>query len=188
MATCPVRFEFYCGEEELKCIHNIPESLVTVGVHAAENNAGYANLFVNVLQRIIKEHEAACLAISNALCENCGSPRVTALHTPMSWLHRVGDPFVAVWVNPVGGEGECEIRIRQDVQEMMSELVGEGSNRRDSEPRASLEVISCKVCGKTDAIKRCGRCMVVGYCGKEHQKSDWKAHKKICVAKSVQSG
>ena len=48
MATCPVRFEFYCGEEELKYIHNIPESLVTVGAHAAQNDAGYANLFVNV--------------------------------------------------------------------------------------------------------------------------------------------
>ena len=66
---------------------------------------------------------------------------------------------------------------------MMSELVGEGSNRRDSEPRASLEVISCKVCDKTDAIKRCRRCIVVGYCGKEHQKSDWEVHKKICVSK-----
>jgi hypothetical protein len=82
MATCPVRFEFYCGEEELKYIHNVPRNLVTVGAQAAQKDVGYANLFVNTLQLIIKEHEAACLANSNAFCENCGSPRVTALQTP----------------------------------------------------------------------------------------------------------
>ena len=67
---------------------------------------------------------------------------------------------------------------------MMSELVGEGVGRRGSEPRDSPEIIPCKVCGKTDAIKRYTRCMVVGYCGKEYQKADWDAYKKICIAKS----
>ena len=67
---------------------------------------------------------------------------------------------------------------------MMSELVGEGLGRGGLEPRASVEVICCKVCGKTDAVKRCGRCRVVGYCGKEHQKTDWEGHKRICVGKS----
>ena len=83
MATCPVRFEFYCGEEELKYVHNVPRNLVTVGAQAAQKDAGYANLFVNTLQPTIKEHEVACLANSHAFCENCGSPRVTALQTPM---------------------------------------------------------------------------------------------------------
>jgi len=182
MATCPVRFEFYCGEEELKYIHTIPRSLVAAGGQAAQH-VEYSDLFVRVLEPIMKEHDAACVAASNTLCENCGSPRTTALQSPMSWLHKVDDPFVAVWVNPVCGKGKCEIQIRQEVQDMMSELVGEGSGRGGSEPRASVEVIRCKVCGKTDAIKRCGRCRVVGYCGKEHQKADWEGHKKICVAK-----
>jgi hypothetical protein len=183
MAICPVRFEFYCGEEELKYIHSIPRSLITAGDQDAQD-AGYSNLFVRAVEPIMKEHAAACVAASNGLCENCGSPRITALQTPMSWLHKVDDPFVAVWVNPMCGKGKCEIQIRQEVQGMMSELMGGGAGRSGSEPRASLEVIPCKVCGKTDAIKRCGRCMVVGYCGKEHQKADWEAHKKICVAKS----
>lgn len=65
---------------------------------SAQRDAGYIDLFLNVLQPIIKEHEATCLAISKPFCENCGSARVTALHTPMSWLHKVDDPFIVVWV------------------------------------------------------------------------------------------
>lgn len=76
MATCLVRFEFYYGEEEIRYVHNVSRNLVTVG---AQKDAGYANLFLSTLKPIIKEYEAACLAKSNALCENYGSPRVTAL-------------------------------------------------------------------------------------------------------------
>ncbi|KAF2175491.1 hypothetical protein K469DRAFT_610470 [Zopfia rhizophila CBS 207.26] len=126
MTTCPVRFEFYCGEEELKYVHNVPRNLVTVGAQAAQKDAGYAKLFVNTLQPIIKEHEAVCLSNSNAFCENCGSFRVTALQTPMSWLQNVEDPFVAIWVNPVCGKAECETQIRQQVQEIMAKVVAEG--------------------------------------------------------------
>ena len=187
MATRPVRFVFYCGDEELQYTHNLPSSLVSARGQTAQD-AGYNNLFVRALEPIMKEHEASCLGMSNGLCGNCGSPRTSVLQTPMSWLHKADDPFVAVWVDPVCGKEKCEIQTRQEVQEVMSELVGEGGGRRGSEPRASPEIIPCKVCGKTDAIKKCGRCMVVGYCGKEHQKSDWKAHKKNCVAKRVPRG
>jgi hypothetical protein len=60
---------------------------------------------------------------------------------------------------------------------MMSELAREAPGSKDSEVWTSLEVISCKVCGKTEAIMRCGRCRVVGYW------ADWGVHKKICVPK-----
>jgi hypothetical protein len=111
MATRPVRFEFYCGEEELKYFHDIPRSLV-IGRAQVAQDAGYSKLFVEALQPIMKEYEAVCLATSNAFCENCGSPRTTVLQTPMSWLHKVDDPFVVVWTNPVCGKGGCEIQIR----------------------------------------------------------------------------
>jgi hypothetical protein len=75
MATCPVQSEFYCREEGLKYVHNIPQNLVTVGAQAAQKDAGYVNLFMNTLQPIIEEHKAVCLANLNAFCENCGSPR-----------------------------------------------------------------------------------------------------------------
>lgn len=38
----------------------------------------------------------------------------------------------------------------------------------------------CEVCQKVDGLKRCARCGVVAYCGKEHQLADWKTHKQVC--------
>jgi TPR repeat protein len=38
---------------------------------------------------------------------------------------------------------------------------------------------ACAVCGKTDAAV-CARCRLVGYCGAEHQRKDWPAHKAVC--------
>ncbi|KAH6953734.1 hypothetical protein BKA56DRAFT_604793 [Ilyonectria sp. MPI-CAGE-AT-0026] len=62
----------------------------------------------------------------------------------------------------------------------MSEIARESAHRR---PGTCMEILPCKVCGKTEEIKRCGRCKVVGYCGKEQQKADWKVHKKIYIRK-----
>jgi hypothetical protein len=49
-----------------------------------------------------------------------------------------------------------------------------------------MEVKLCKVCGTTVGAKCCSRCQAVAYCGKEHQKADWKAHKKACVPREDQ--
>jgi hypothetical protein len=37
----------------------------------------------------------------------------------------------------------------------------------------------CAVCDKADAAV-CARCRLVGYCGAEHQRKDWPAHKAVC--------
>ena len=38
---------------------------------------------------------------------------------------------------------------------------------------------------KDGNIKRCERCKVAAYFGEEHQKADWKTHKKRYVSKEV---
>jgi len=38
----------------------------------------------------------------------------------------------------------------------------------------------CVVCGKTEDLKKCAKCLVVFYCSKEHQTQDWKRHKLEC--------
>ncbi len=44
----------------------------------------------------------------------------------------------------------------------------------------------CKICSKTlaadgTALMQCSQCKNVYYCSKEHQKQDWKSHKKYCI-------
>lgn len=177
MATRQVRFIFACDLNKLTYIHNLPRSLVTVD--GARNDAGYVSRFVSAIRPIMNEHQAACRAASNPRCENCGLPTVTILQTPMSWLHVVNDPFVNIWVDPVCGRGECETKIRQQIQSMMAEMQKAGPGP-SSTPR---EVMPCNICGKAEATKRCGKCKTVAYCGQEHQKADWKVHQKSCVPK-----
>lgn len=38
----------------------------------------------------------------------------------------------------------------------------------------------CEVCGTNENLYLCGDCRISHYCGREHQKSDWDNHKKIC--------
>lgn len=185
MAIRPVRFEFYCEDDNggLEYTHNLPSSLWATRAQLSEKDARYIEQFTNAVRPIMKEHEATCRAASNPFCKNCGSSAVRVMQTPMSFLHVVDDPFVGTWVNPVCRNGECEIQILQEVQGTMSKAVLEGQTPRGSRPSTSFEVMLCNVCGKVGEVKRCGRCKVVAYCGKEHQKVDWKVHKRTCVSK-----
>uniref|UniRef100_A0A9R1SDS6 hypoxia-inducible factor-proline dioxygenase n=2 Tax=Cyprinus carpio TaxID=7962 RepID=A0A9R1SDS6_CYPCA len=38
----------------------------------------------------------------------------------------------------------------------------------------------CELCGKMENLLKCGRCRSSFYCSKEHQKQDWKKHKRVC--------
>ncbi|XP_033230929.1 uncharacterized protein LOC117182020 [Belonocnema kinseyi] len=38
----------------------------------------------------------------------------------------------------------------------------------------------CFICKATSSLKRCSRCNMISYCGKEHQMQHWKFHKDIC--------
>jgi hypothetical protein len=102
----------------------------------------------------------------------------------MSWLHIVDEPFVNVLVNPVCDKSECEMRTRQEIQDLMAKITAEvqGVDGRAGKLRSAVEILPCKVCGELEKTKRCGRCKVVAYCGKEHQKADWKEHKKVCAS------
>lgn len=41
---------------------------------------------------------------------------------------------------------------------------------------------ACYVCLERKNLKKCALCKTVSYCGKEHQKLDWKFHKALCNA------
>jgi len=47
----------------------------------------------------------------------------------------------------------------------------------------------CVVCGKGGPeVKACSQCKKVYYCGKDHQRDDWKSHKKNCKAPVCRNG
>ncbi|KAL8284678.1 hypothetical protein RB600_009212 [Gaeumannomyces tritici] len=180
MATCQVRFEFYCDNapDGLKFTHEVPKDLMTARAQA-QQDVEYQGRFRSALLDIMKEHEAACRAASSPFCGICGSPIATVLQTPMSWLHKASNPFVGVFVSGICDKGECERKMRQNIQKEMSEVGEEG--------QVCVEDTACKVCGKTEGTKKCARCKVAAYCGKEHQTQDWKVHKRMYAPKSEES-
>ena len=104
-------------------------------------------------------------------------PAAKILQSPMSWLQRVDDPFVGVWVSAFSGNGDCELELRLEIGQIMSEV---SSEMQEGTANPGSDVLICRVCGEAVGVKRCGRCLAVGYCSREHQKRDWKAHKTDC--------
>ena len=181
MATRTVRFQFICDNaiQGLNFNHPLPESLI-IPLSKVQEQDSFGDRFERAVLPFMKEHEGACRAASDPVCVSCGSPITTVLQTPMSCLHKVDDPYVAVIVSGVCGDVECEIQTRQAIQEEMLEA---GAGRE-----AEVEGTVCAVCGTRKQIQRCGRCKAVAYCGKDHQRVHWKIHKESCVRQDEQTG
>ncbi|KAH7248426.1 hypothetical protein B0J15DRAFT_376832, partial [Fusarium solani] len=113
---------FLCDKvaEGLNFSYLVPESLITP-LSKAREESSFHDRFRRAILPFMKEHEAACRAASNPICGSCGSPITAVLQTPMSYLHKAGDPYVAVIVSGVCGKVECEIETRQAIQEEMLE-------------------------------------------------------------------
>lgn len=180
MATVPVRFEFSVERgPKLRYTHPLPRRLIMSTGGAAQSDAGYASDFALSLGPIMQAHETEWQAMSSRQCGICGAATFKVLQTPMSWLHIVEDPFVLVWVNAVCGKEGCEMGMRRQIQDLMR-VVGEGGGREDG-VRETVEVVRCAVCERVEGAMRCAKCRVVAYCGREHQKKDWKVHKRVCA-------
>ncbi|XP_073681727.1 egl nine homolog 1b [Garra rufa] len=52
-------------------------------------------------------------------------------------------------------------------------------NSKESD-RLERERQYCELCGKMENLMKCGRCRNSFYCSKEHQRQDWKKHKRVC--------
>jgi splicing suppressor protein 51 len=50
---------------------------------------------------------------------------------------------------------------------------------------SSSETSKCILCGKTENLKKCAKCITSTYCSRDCQKSDWKSHKKICAIQAA---
>ncbi|KAM4061850.1 MYND finger domain-containing protein [Hirsutella rhossiliensis] len=188
MATCNVSVEFWCefGATELKYKHSIPKTLVTQVGQARPDDEASA-LFLQWIRPILREHEAACRKAAGARCESCGEVAKDILQSPISYLH-AERPFVVVVVSSFCGQEGCEIRARQEMQDTMAEA-GQadgsmGAKQMQGQDAQSTEGKVCRVCGEMAGARRCSRCLAVAYCSRQHQKEDWKVHKKGCKPKA----
>lgn len=190
MANRTVSVKFWCdfGATELEYRHSIPKTLI-MQAGRAQPSSEYSRRFLEWIGPIFKEHEASCRKIAEAYCEGCSNPAKDILQSPMSFLH-AETPFVLVVVSWFCGQEECEIRMREEMQDTVA---GMGKTDRSTGPRQkqgqepeSTEGKVCRVSGETAGARWCSRCQAVAYCGREHQKADWKAHKKGCKPKKCQ--
>ncbi|KAJ6440095.1 globin-like-protein [Purpureocillium lavendulum] len=185
MATAPARFEFYCnrGATQLDYTHDVPQELISRATLAGKDGA-YDDLFTKVVWSVVKEREQACRIASNTRCDNCGQPTARVLQSTVSWLHKPNDPSIGTWILGLCDKGECEIQLRQ---RMGSTLLQIGADLNRGTAQSCTELLMCNVCGETAGSKRCARCRAVAYCGKEHQRSDWRRHKESCKCPESQT-
>lgn len=132
MTTCSVRFEFWCREatEKLEYSHRFPSSLVSSATELRTDNY-YTTAFMCALRPIAAAHGVACFSASSKHCDHCGSPVSGILHTPISWLHKVGDPYIALWVSAICTKDECAEQTHQRVQDTISKHCLATDARRD---------------------------------------------------------
>ncbi len=123
MATSTIPFRFFCNEgtKQFIYVHDIPVDLVSRASVAGKDPI-YDDYFFKTVALVLKEREQICRNASNSFCDNCGLVADTVLQSAISWLHRVGEPSIGVWVNPVCGKGECEMAIRQLLQDIMRDI------------------------------------------------------------------
>jgi hypothetical protein len=113
----------------------------------------------------MKVHKKDCRQVLGPQCRNCGSATVGILQTPMSFLHHLDESFVSVFVHPICEKKKYETQTRQRIQSIMAEVAQESYIDSSWGPG---EILCRKICG----MKRCRRCKVVVYYGREHQKID----------------
>ncbi|KAK4071789.1 hypothetical protein Purlil1_13329 [Purpureocillium lilacinum] len=154
MATVPVRFEFYCdgGTEQLNFVHDIPQELLRRS-HLTRENGAYDDRFMAAVTPILKVRAKDCQDASSISRENCGSRATDILQHVLSWLNKVEDPFIGVYVCAVCGRGECETMLRQELGVVMNEIepdcVGRRQGSSDVRDALSLDTGTKITKGKT---------------------------------------
>jgi hypothetical protein len=134
-----------------------------------QNTPAYMELFRKEVGAMIPQFQAECDSKAGQNCTNCRGLARTAMLTPCSYLHRE-DPLINILLHPICGLPQC-----RDATSLLIEETMRGVDEISSK-------IKCENCGKGDETntKRCAKCKMIGCCGRECQKQDWKNHKKNC--------
>lgn len=182
MATTSVLFQFHWAygnstKPVLEARHQISTSAVLQkpeGQLPQDPDAFY--LFQLTAGPMIFSHTMELVqaaARSNITCVLCAQPSTTITCALAPGWDNASNLFVKIDVFTLCPKEECKHGFTKRVQATID--TGEDLDIQ----RASIAK-HCPICFANEGLKFCQRCKVTAYCGKEHQKEDWKEHKKSC--------
>jgi hypothetical protein len=151
MATRTVLLHFSANKIDWTHKHE-----VLVEILQASTSQTWVRAFKETMEGITSKHELNAPIKCGRTCIGCQQPiSVYSLH-PISWLHRVNEPFLHIEVIPLCGKTKCE----RDAAIYAVEVC-----RQHGMP-SMLDRKSCIVCGQQEDLMRCVRCKEVMYCGR----------------------
>lgn len=182
MATRKVNLEF-CpmsakDVEIWKTTDELPEDLF--GPLSLQTTRAHRARLIPAVTSMLSAYQTECntkIISAGSICVNCEDKAITAFPRPISFLHltaveREEGPLIRVYVIPLCKKSGCKrqaIAINDDIMDRTLE-----------EQKAQVAPGKRCPCGVSVGTKACAKCKVASYCGKEHQKRDYKEHKKIC--------
>ncbi|ROW11999.1 hypothetical protein VPNG_05260 [Cytospora leucostoma] len=159
MSTKPARFQFLCEKRQLEFKHDVPSSLIGP---AAVANPAMPEMFTTVMRPIVLQHAEAALQACEDKCsaKGCNRDSVTIVATPMSYLHRVEDPFVIIMTVACCGNEACDKELKKEASDLMRQMTGQISGQvTASFGFAPLSRNAKCYCGSNHKYKKC--------CGKD---------------------
>lgn len=173
----PILFKFNCGWDPTKTItgtHPIPSSLLTSDTaQILENDLRFKHPLNIIINEIIDlyDNPGTLLQSSHQHCSICGKPSIlTDISQRYPNLHDVLEPRIDFGVVGFCGDVGCMIEIKRQIHEEELREERQAAHRQREDRKAG----KCQICERVEGTKSCNRCKVTTYCGKQHQKEDWK--------------
>ncbi|KAF3766444.1 hypothetical protein M406DRAFT_68784 [Cryphonectria parasitica EP155] len=158
-----VRMQFLCEKRQLDFHEEVPKSLI--GPEALTNPA-MPKMFEMTMAPVIKKHAGEALGACEAKCsaKSCERPSSTVVATPMSYLHKVDDPFVIIMTVACCNSPACDITLKQEARHLMLQVAQERTQSIASFGVPPMSRGAKCYCGSGRKFKKC--------CGKEEGKDE----------------
>ncbi|EFQ85513.1 hypothetical protein CFE70_007784 [Pyrenophora teres f. teres 0-1] len=173
---CPMSAK---GIEEWRTTTELPEDLF--GPLSLQETPAHRARLIPAVSSMLLAYQNECntkITASSSTCVSCDVKAATAFLRPLSFLHLTttedgeDGPLVRIYVIPLCKKPDC-LRMATFINEDIMD-------RTLEEQKAQVAPGKQCPCGISVGTMACAKCRVASYCGREHQKRDYKDHKKIC--------
>ncbi|PSR78137.1 hypothetical protein BD289DRAFT_444347 [Coniella lustricola] len=161
-----VRMQFLCEKRQLEFREDVPKSLV--GPEAAMKPA-MNRMFELTLGPIVMKHAADALDACEDKCSSkgCNRPATSIVATPMSYLHKLDDPFVIIMTVACCNSPQCDKILKQEARALMTQMSQERFQAIASFGVPPMSRGAKCYCGSGHKFKKC--------CGKDEADADAQA-------------